>query len=173
MTTDVVQMMRCTNVCVAVGAANAGGYTITNADLGSILRVQETASNSGGATVLWTATYVGPVTSAAAGFALVGHRQAAVLNANGVALATAQVNVMSAAADAHIAAFAGRTVKLHRAPGVKGPLHAWACPASVPDSGPPPPCTAAVKIRRNGTLRLPAGMTGKVRVVVVRGKRPH
>jgi len=165
--------MRCTNVCVAVGTANAGWYTITGADLGSILRVQETASNSGGSTVLWTATYVGPVTSAAAGFALVGHRQAAVLNADGVALATAQVKAMSVAADAHIAAVGGRVLKLHRAPGVKGPLHAWACPASVPAGGPPPPCTAAVKVRRNGTLQLPATMTGKVRVIVVRGRRPR
>ncbi len=172
-TADVVQMMRCTNACVAVGTANAANYTITNADLGAILRVQETASNSGGSTVLWTASYVGPVTSAAAGFALVGHRQAAVLNANGVALATAQVKAMSVAADAHIASVGGRVLKLHRAPGVKGPLHAWACPAVVPASGPPPPCTAAVKIRRNGTLRLPATMIGKVQVIVVRGRRPR
>ena len=73
-TSDVVQMMRCTNACVAAGPANVASYDITNADLGAILRVQETASNSGGSTVLWTSNYVGPVTSAAAGFALVGHR---------------------------------------------------------------------------------------------------
>ena len=93
------------------------------------------------------------------------------LNADGVALAVAQMNAMSVAADVHIASVAGRVVKLHRAPGVKGPLHAWACPAYVPNSGPPPPCTAAVVVRRKATLRLPPSMTGKVRVIVVRGKR--
>ena len=172
-TADVTQMMRCTNACVAVGGANASSYTLAAADLGAILRVRETASNAGGSTVLWTSTYVGPVTSVAAGFALVGSGQAAVRNVDGDPLATAQLNATSVAADVHVARAAGRSVKLRRARGVQGPLHAWACPAVVPSSGPPPPCTKPVALAEKAALRLPATMTGKVKVVVVRGKRAH
>ena len=172
-TSDVVQMMRCTSTCVAVGTANVTSYSIAAADVGSILRVRETAANGGGSTVLWTTRYVGPVTSAAAGFAVVGAGQAAVRNAEGAPLAVAQMSATSVAADVHIAAPAGRTVKLHRAAGVRGALHAWACPALVPGDGPPPPCTAPVAVPHNATLRLPASMSGRIRVIAVRGKLAH
>ena len=173
-TTDTVTMMRCTRACVAVGTANATSYLISNADVGAILRVQETASNAGGSTVVWTTRYVGPVTSVAAGFAVVGIKGATVLNADGAPLAVAQIDPTSVAAEASaaaVAAVAVRTVKLHRAPGVRGALHAWACPLVVPTASRPLPCTAAVVVHEKATLRLPASMVGKVRVVVVRGKR--
>jgi len=171
-TIDTVQMMRCTNSCIAVGAADATSYTIVNGDVGAILRVRETASDSGGSTVLWTSSYVGPVTSVSAGFAVVGAGQSAVRNADGAALATAQLNAMSVAADVHIARVPGRTIKLRRARGIRGPMHAWACPVAVPSSGPPLPCTAPMKLGLKGVLKVPASMTGKIRVIVVRGARP-
>ncbi len=170
-TSDVVQMMRCTRSCVAVGPANATSYAITSADVGSILRVQETASDGGGSTVLWTTRYVGPVTSASAGFALVGAlKQTTVRSADGAALAVARIHAPGVGGGAQIASVTGRNLKLHRAPGVRGALHAWACSPLVPDGG-PPPCTAPVAVHENATLHLPAGMVGKVRVIVVRGKR--
>jgi len=175
--TDTVTMMRCTRACVAVGTANAASYLITSADVGAILRVQETASNAGGSTVVWTTRYVGPVTSVAAGFAVVGIKGATVLNADGAPLAVAQIDPTSVAAEASaasvagVAAVAARTVKLRRAPGVRGALHAWACPLVVPTASRPLPCTAAVVVHEKATLRLPESMVGKVRVVVVRGKR--
>ena len=60
LTTDTVELMRCTNVCVRTGSPNLSSYTVANGDLGAILRVKETAANAGGATVVWSARYVGP-----------------------------------------------------------------------------------------------------------------
>ena len=42
-------------------------YAIADADLGAVLRVQEIASNAGGSIVVWSARYVGPIISNAAG----------------------------------------------------------------------------------------------------------
>ena len=106
-TSDVVQMMRCTNACSAVGPANATSYTLTSEDLGAILRVREYASNVGGYTVIWSARFVGPVSSAASGSAVVADNAAAqVRNTQGVvlALASIQTNVRTNVASVRTAA---------------------------------------------------------------------
>ena len=88
-TADVTEMMRCTNVCVPRGTANARTYTIADSDLGAILRVRETASNVGGETVVWSARYVGPVISAQAAAAVLNAGETALRNAQGSTLALA------------------------------------------------------------------------------------
>ncbi len=172
---DTVQIMSCTSSCAPVGAANASGYLIASTDLGAILRVRETASNSGGPTVVWSAQYVGPVTSAAAGTAVLKPRNSvAVRNTRGQVLATAQLQAPAAARQAHLRAVAAaarpgiRTVAVRRARAVTGRLSAWACPVAVPGSNAPLKCTAKVRLGAAATVTLPAGMTGRVRVVVVR-----
>jgi len=169
--TDVVQMMRCTNMCVGAGQAGSTSYTILSADLGAVLRVQETASNSGGSVSLWSARYVGPVISAAAGSGVLENASSiSVRNTNGQALATAQMQTQVSADVARDSAPkhpATRVVKLRRARGITGKLEAWICPAPV-GSAPPASCSAKISLQSAATLKLTASMSAKLQIVVVR-----
>jgi hypothetical protein len=156
---------------VSIGTPNAGTYTIDSSELGAILFVRETASNSGGSTVVWSARYVGPVISAAVASGVLDSGQVAVRNASGQPLATAtfapakvQRNVV-----ARVAAAPARSLIVRRARRVTGPLRAWACPVSSGPNGSPLPCSRTVTFRgARASLRVPAGSRGKVRIVVVR-----
>lgn len=164
-TSDVTELMRCTNVCVPRGAPGEGTYTIAAGDLGAILRVRETASNAGGSTTVWSARYVGPVVSAQAAAAVLTGGETRLRNAQGSTLAVAKLSSV-------VAAKARRPkVKLRRPAKVKGKLVAWACPATVGAGATPPPCSAKVTLRRTATLDLPPSTARKVRVVVVRSRR--
>ena len=167
---DLTQMMRCTNTCTPTGSANADSYQIADPDLGAILRVRETASNSGGATVVWSARYVGPVSSPATASAVIATGQRALRNSDGDTLATAQLTTL-AGASAFTTMTAGRVVKLRRARGVSGKLKAWVCPLATTAAGAPSACTSQVTVRTSASLQLPASMKGKLRVVVVRRGR--
>ena len=169
-TTDVTEMMRCTNVCVARGAANDRTYTIADSDLGAILRVRETAANSGGETTVWSSRYVGPVVNAQAAAAVLTKGQTALKNAQGTTLAVATLSSGGAHASAAKPTSAAK-VKLRRPASVKGKLLAWACPATVSAGAVPPPCSAKVSLRKAATLRLPASTAGNVRVVVIRARK--
>jgi hypothetical protein len=164
-TTDAVQLMRCTNVCTARGAANVASYTVASGDLGAILRVRETAANAGGATVVWSARYVGPVINAQAATSVLRSRPVALRNAKGVTLAVAS------RPRGAVAAAARPAIQLRRGGHVAGKLTAWACPAALGTSPTPPPCSRKVTLRRTATLRLPASATGALRIVVVKGRR--
>jgi hypothetical protein len=163
-TTDAVQLMRCTNVCTARGAANVASYTVASGDLGAILRVRETAANAGGATVVWSARYVGPVINAQAATSVLRSRPVALRNAKGVTLAVAS------RPRGAVAAAARPAIQLRRGGHVAGKLTAWACPAALGTSPTPPPCSRKVTLRRTATLRLPASATGALRIVVVKGR---
>jgi hypothetical protein len=163
---SVVRVMRCTQTCVAVGARNARRYKISDADIGAVLRVMQTASNGGGSNTLWSGSSIGPVTSASAGFAIVGSGRATIRAANGHSLALASV-ASAASARAHHAAH-GLEVKLRHA---RGRVRAWACPVTSSRGGAPPRCSPAITFTGTGTLRLPAGVGGKLRVVVVSDRR--
>ena len=172
-TSDVVQMMRCTNACSAVGPANATSYTLTSEDLGAILRVREYASNIGGYTVIWSARFVGPVSSPASGSAVVaGNAAAQVRNTQGVvlALASLQTNVRTNVASVRSAParHTGRMLVLRPGRHAGGRLRAWACPVAALRGGAPAACTAKVRIGARTSVALPAPMTGRIRVVVVR-----
>ena len=172
---QVTQLESCTNVCVAAGPANNPTYTIASTDLGAILRVQDTASNVGGQVSIWSARYVGPVISQAAGSVALkpGGATVQVRNSTGQTLATAQMQTPRPTMTAHVVTAAGRktlaarTVTLRRGTKVTGTLRAWVCPAPN-GSGPPPKCTAKVTVRSATTLKLPGSMSGNLRVVVVR-----
>ncbi|HEY2319666.1 MAG TPA: hypothetical protein VGH67_15270 [Solirubrobacteraceae bacterium] len=184
---DTTQIMRCTNACTAI--SSGASYTIATADIGAILRLRESASNAGGTTVVWSAQYVGPVASSASATAVLAAGQAVLRNADGDPLATAQLSSGSVVAThallartRRVARAVGRTVRgasavmrvitVRRAPKVRGALRAWVCPAAVARGAAPAPCTRQVTIRgRSATLRLPAAVTGRVRVVVVRRGR--
>jgi hypothetical protein len=168
-TSDTTELMRCTNVCVARGAANDRTYTVADGDLGAILRVRETASNVGGETVVWSARYIGPIVSAQAAAAVLTSGETPLRNAQGTTLALAKLS--GAAAHAAAAKAKGAKVTLRRSARVKGKLVAWACPATINAGATPPPCSAKVSLRRSATLKLPASAAGKVRVVVVRSRR--
>jgi hypothetical protein len=169
-TSDVTEMMRCTNVCVARGSANAKTYTIADSDLGAILRVRETASNAGGETVVWSSRYVGPVMNAQTAAAVLKQGETALRNAQGATLAVATLS--STKALAHASATKSKpTVRLRRPAKVKGKLVAWACPATVTPGSTPPPCSKRVSLRKRTTLRLPTSTAPGVRVVVIRAKR--
>ena len=179
-TSDTTQVMRCTNSCVPVSAA--AQYTIASADVGAILRVRETAVNAGGTTVMWSAQYVGPVASAGSASAVLLAGQAVLRNAAGAPLAVAQVTgsaTMTAdaftAAGARRPALLRRVVRVRRAPHVRGRLRVWVCPAGIPRGIPrgaaPPSCTRQFSIGASALVRLPATMTGRVRIVVVRRGR--
>jgi hypothetical protein len=66
-----------------------------------------------------------------------------------------------------------RKVVVQRAHTAKGALQAWVCPVPGTNPGDPMPvCTRKVKLSlAKKTLPLPAAMTGKVRIVVVRSAR--
>ena len=153
-TRSVTRVMRCTHSCTAVGAPNARTYKISPADAGAVLRVIESASSASGSTTVWSARSVGPVTSANAGFAVLGSGHAAVRGRGGRALAVAILH--------------GRVLSIHR-PRSRGraPARAWACPVAGVTGGAPPSCMAVITVRGSRTLRLPSTFRGRVRVVVV------
>jgi hypothetical protein len=169
---DVIRVMRCTNTCVAVGPSNPRRYTITPADIGASLWVQETASNAGGTAVVWSPRYVGPVASVSSAAVVLSAGQTAVRNSRGEALAIARI---SSSTQASIRTRASRTrprvLDLRRAGGVNGKVTAWVCQVAGKLGGPPPKCTARVSLGARASIRLPASMTGAVRVVVVRRNR--
>ncbi|MGH2873948.1 MAG: hypothetical protein ACRDL5_15990, partial [Solirubrobacteraceae bacterium] len=178
---DSIQVMRCTSACVSI--ASGTSYTIQNADIGSVLRVRETATNAGGSTVVWSAVYVGPVGSAGSGSVVMLAGRAIVRGDTGTELAVARVSAGTAeSSDALVRhdrtvarAGAGRShrrrhLTIVRASGLRGPLRVWVCPVAGAVRGQAPPaCTRQVTLRRtSSTLALPATMTGRVRVVVVK-----
>jgi hypothetical protein len=163
-------MMRCTNVCVPRGPANATTYTIAGSDLGAILRVRETASNVGGEVTVWSARYVGPVISAMAAAGVLSSVETPLKNSDGSTLALAKLSGSTLARAAAAGKPKGAKVALRRAGKVKGKLVAWACAATVTEGATPPPCSAKVTLRKKATLKLPASLAGKVRVTVVRGR---
>ena len=166
-------MMRCTNVCVPRGTPNDRTYTIADSDLGAILRVRETASNAGGASVVWSARYVGPVVSAAGRRRGAEHRarpRCATRRAARSRWRRCPVRRRRARQRGEAARRAPK-VTLRRPAKVKGKLVAWACPAAITAGATPPPCSAKVTLRKAATLRLPASTAGKVRVVVIRARR--
>ncbi len=193
--TDTTQIMRCTNACSPISMA--ASYTIATADIGAILRVRETAANAGGSTVIWSAQYVGPVASSASASAVVAAGRVVLRNRDGDPLATAQLSALSAlranatmspsvrgasvrvasvfvadARAARTAASVTRVIRIRRAAKLHGALRAWACAATVARGSAPAPCTRQVTVRgASAKLRLPATLTGKVRVVVVRRGR--
>jgi hypothetical protein len=178
--TDNLEIMRCTNVCTPVQQGLS--YTISSADIGAILRIRETAANAGGSTVVWSPAYVGPVMSASSASAVLQAGPVVLRNAKGVALAVAQIaNAASSAPahasgdvlGAHAARVATRVVKLSRARGVRGQLIAWVCPVSAKRGEAPLPCTRKVTLTGTAQLKLPAWLTGKVRVVVIRKGKRH
>lgn len=151
---SLTRVMRCTHSCTAVGAPNARTYKISSADAGAVLRVIETASSVSGSTTVWSARSVGPVTSANAGFAVLGSGRATVRGRGGRALAIAIVR--------------GRALTIHRSrSGGRAPARAWACPVAGVTGAAPPPCTTVITLRGSGTLHLPSAVRGRVRVVVV------
>jgi hypothetical protein len=166
--TVLTQVMRCTNTCVPAGPSNAHAYTIKAADVGSVLWVKETATNVAGTTLVWSARSVGPVRSASSAVAVLSGHQAAVLNSQGAALAFASVSSPSPNGDFGRLRSASRVIGLRRARGVSGPVWAWVCAVSGTVGGSPPKCTSRISLGVHATVRLPASMTGKVRVVVVR-----
>ena len=165
--------MRCTNTCVSVSSGTS--YTIASGDVGAILRVRETASNAGGTTIIWSAGYVGPVGSVSSASAVAGTGQAVLRNENGAVLAVAQIaTTTSVTADALVAGHARRStatvrqVTIRRTARLRGSFRAWVCPVTS-GSAAPGRCTAQVSVRGAQTrLRLPATMTGRIRIVVVR-----
>jgi hypothetical protein len=176
---DLTQIMRCTNACSPISAASS--YTIVNADIGAILRVRETAGNAGGSVVVWSAQYVGPVASSASASAVLGVGQAVLRNKDGDPLATVRLTSDAAVATdaliahaarataAHRPAKVSRVISVHRAGKVRGSLRAWVCAATIARGSAPAACTRQVTIRgASAKLKLPAAITGRVRVVVVR-----
>ena len=174
-TSRVTELMSCTSTCVNVGAPNVSSHAIDTSELGAILRVRETASNSGGATVVWSARYVGPVVSAAVASGVLSSGSVAVRNVSGQALATAALSAVpqvQIAAVRRAAGAARRTVVVRRGRRVTGPLRTWACPVATGAAGAPLPCSRAVTFAgARTTLRLPAGSAGRIRVIVVRRRR--
>ena len=74
---------------------------------------------------------------------------------------------------ARITRVATRVLKLSRARGVRGRLIAWVCPVSTKRGQAPLPCTRKVTLSATAQLKLPAWLTGKVRVVVIREGKRH
>lgn len=166
--TRVLQVMRCTNVCVAVGRSNATRYTITSADVGSVLRVREIARNRAGSAVVWSAGSVGPVASASSAAVVLSGGHSALRNSRGATLAFARISAPAPSADAATAQDRSRMLWLHRARGGGGGETAWVCPVAGGPGGAPPRCTARISVGAQTSVELPEWMTGRVRVVVVR-----
>ena len=166
--TDTVELMRCTNTCVSDGTGSH--YTIDAADTGAILRVRETAANAGGSAVVWSAQYVGPVASLSSASAVLGSAPMTLRNYAGTALATArlQTGVSAHAVTAARRHVPRRFVVIRRARKISGKLRAWACPTAGRRGGAPAPCTRKLTLAASGRLALPATMTGRLRIVVVR-----
>ena len=69
------------NNCSAITGATSQTYTLTAADVGHTIRVQETASNAGGSSSPATSSQVGPVTPAAISGSLSGVTATSTTNA--------------------------------------------------------------------------------------------
>jgi hypothetical protein len=162
------QVMRCTNVCVPVGPSNATRYTITAADVGSVLRVREIARNRSGSAVVWSAGSVGPVASVSSAAVVLSGGHTALRNSRGATLAFARFSAPALSVDAVPAQVGPRVLVLHRARGVRGLVTAWVCAVAGTPGGAPPRCTARVPVGEQASVELPASITGRVRVVVVR-----
>ncbi len=168
---SVTQVMRCTNTCVAAGPPNVARYTITPADVGSVLWVRQTVWNLAGSAVVWSARSVGPVVSSSSAAVVLSAGQTALRNARGATLAFARISLVSAASDARRSRGGSRMLGLRRARGVSGQVTAWVCSVAGKLGGPPPSCTARVSVGAQASVRLPTSMAGRVRVVVVRRGR--
>jgi hypothetical protein len=167
---DRTQVMRCTNTCVPAGPSNVRSYEIRPADVGSVLWVKETAWNAAGTTVVWSVGSVGPVRSTWAATVVLFGGQGALRNFRGATLAFASIDSRSPSSDHGRFRGGSRVLGLHRARGVSGSLTAWVC-SMAGTAGGPPKCTARISLGARATARLPASMTGKVRVVVIRRGR--
>ena len=167
---DVTEVMRCTNTCVPAGPANVKRYAIKPADVGAVLWVKETAANAAGTTVVWSARSVGPVRSTSVASVVLAGGQFALRNSRGAALAFASIESRSPSGDRGRLRTGSRVLGLRRAREVGGPLSAWVC-SVVGTAGGPPKGTARISLGARATVRLPASMTGEVRVVVVRRGR--
>src|SRR6202042_1888121 len=139
---SVTRVMRCTNTCVAVGPSNVASYTITPADVGSVLWVRQTVWNLAGGAVVWSARSVGPVVSSSSAAVVLSAGQTALHNARGATLAFARISLVSAASDARRARGGSRVLAVRRARGVRGQVTAWVCSVAGKLGGPPPRCTA-------------------------------
>ena len=124
---DLTQVMRCTNTCVPVGSSNAGSYTITPADVGSVLWVKETVWNVAGIAVVWSARSAGPVGSTSAAAVVLAGGQIALRNSRGATLAFASIKSLSPSGELRRIRAGSRVLGLRRAPGVGGQLSAWVC----------------------------------------------
>jgi hypothetical protein len=96
--------------------------------------------------------------------------QTALRNSRGATLAFASVSSFSAHVDIARFRSKSRVLGLRRAQGVQGQVSAWVCSIAGTPSG-PPKCTSRISLGARVTVRLPASMTGRVRVVVVRRGR--
>ncbi len=168
---DVIRVMRCTNTCVAVGPSNLTRYTITPADIGSTLWVQETATNATGGAVAWSARPVGPVKSVSAAAVILSAGQTALRNSHGATLAIAHIGSVSATAGAGQGRRGSRVLELSRARGVSGTVTGWVCSVAGELGARPPKCTARIVLGAHASVRLPVSMRGRVRIVVVRRGR--
>ena len=171
-TTDVTEMMRCTNVCVPRGAPNDTTYKIADSDLGAILRVRETATNVGGVDqrVVGALRRSGHQRAGRRRGALVGRDRAAQRGRHD-ARAGEAVRCRCRARERGEAEARGPRSPCAVRPRSRATLVAWACPAAIGAGETPPPCSARVTLRKSATLRLPASTAGKVRVVVIRARR--
>ena len=147
--------MRCTNVCVPVGPSNATRYTITAADVGSVLRVREIARNGSGSAVVWSAGSVGPVVSVSSAAVVLSGGHTALRNSRGATLAFARISAPAPSADA----VRGR----RRGPGARAASRPWRSRSGHrvgvcgrhPPGGAPPRCTARVSLGAEASVQSP------------------
>jgi hypothetical protein len=173
-TGKVLQFWRCNPSCVVLATGGAGSYTLTDADAGTLIRGSETATGPGGSFVAWAPAWVGPVRSAAAASGLtVTGATTHLRTSSGALLATARAGGASTARAAAAAPAVGRTgtvrIAVRRAAMARGTLRAWACVA-MPRASDTHPCTKAVALRRQVSLKLAVGRGERARVVVVRAR---
>jgi hypothetical protein len=176
--TKVLQFWRCNPRCSALSTDGAGAYVLDDADAGAMMRGSETATGPGGSTVVWAAAWLGPVRSASTGFASLSARSSAVVRTpRGVALAQASVGpavvrAVASSAKAVAAPRRDRTVRVslrraRRAPA--GKLRAWVC-LETPSALEVAPCSKAVALGTQATLRLAIAKGQRLRVVIVRAR---
>jgi hypothetical protein len=179
-TAKVLEFWRCSPRCTSLSTGGAGSYTLVDADAGAMMRGSETATGPGGTTVAWASVWLGPVRSASSGFAsLSALSSATIRTSDGTVLAQASAGTAKAAAVASAATSSAspartRTVRVslrraQRAP--TGGLRAWVCLAN-PRAGDPSPCSKAVSLGSRATLKLAVAKGQRVRVVVVRVRKP-
>ncbi len=145
---NVTRVMRCTNICVAVGSAKATHYTITPADVGSVLWVRETAFGATGSTAVWSSRSVGPVASPSSAAVVLAGGQTALRNSRGAALAFATISSIAPSGDVTPARAGSRTLSLRRARRRHRTGHGVGVPGGSHDRGP----SAAVHAARLGEV---------------------